>query len=557
MLSQVKIDVSNCIEAKPNIAILFDPNSVNPEVECEFGWGVRTAVAYYSNESLQGYKLFDNIENVVVVAQIIKEIGFEYWRCQYLIRDIKETNDLFEHNPQHFIRFLLFIKQYFKTESFVVSKSLWLEFQKETKLWTDNSLNIPVVTIAMIDNCQIDHMKFFLTSHFSQILHLYAHFKNNTLWTISDWQTPPEDTNIVYPQHIGEPFYLQGIENCNGDEYLATEQMDIKIKGFKEFWTNGFIEVKCFFNREMDMALRSNGYYLKEQRHLLSDEMKALAFLPTINFHIKKECNMKCRHCFAEFKECQEVDFDRAKQIVEQIAQIKSFKKINFSGGEPTLFKGIEGLMEYAKSKGLKTSIVTNGSVLFKNKELRSKIAHATDILALSIDSFDSEINKKIGRVYRNKCLSFDDIQNTIVSIRKENPEIKIKINTVVTKTNCNENLYDYIAQINPVRWKIMRMMPIEGEYDNRESQSLTPTDAEFQEFINKNKPTTGIETIIEDTNAMKGSYIMIAPDGRFFSNTEGKHKYSVKPIYEADISTLLNSLPMSRQAFYDRKGEY
>lgn len=557
MLSQVTIDVSNCIVAKPNITSLFDHTKENPEIGCEFGWGVRTVVAYYLDESLYRYELLDDRGGIIVVAQIIQENGFEYWRCQYVKREIECTDDNFEHRPQIFIRFLLFIKQYLKNETFVVSEKMWSEYQNETKLLTDNSLNIPIVSIAMIDNCQkIDHIKFFLTSH-SPRLHIYANFKNNTIWTISDWQTP-KDTNIVYPQNIWEPFYLQGIEGCNGKEYVATEQMDIKIKGFKEFWSNGFKEVKCFFNREMDIALRSSGYYLEEQRLLLSSEIKALAFLPTINFHIKKECNMKCRHCFAEFKECQEVDFDRAKQIVEQIAKIKSFKKINFSGGEPTLFKGIEELMEYAKSKGLKTSIVTNGSVIFKNKDLRSKIAHTTDILALSIDSFDSEINKKIGRVYGNKCLSFDDFQKNIVSIRKENPEIKIKINTVVTKTNCNENLYDYIAKINPVRWKIMRMMPIKGEYDSRESQSLPPTDAEFQEFLNKNnKPTTGIETIIEDTNAMKGSYIMIAPDGRFFCNTEGKHKYSDKPIYQADISTLLNNLPMSRQAFYDRKGEY
>ena len=557
MLSQVTIDVSNCIVAKPNITSLFDHTKENPEIGCEFGWGVRTVVAYYSDESLYRYELLNDRGGIIIVAQIIQENGFEYWRCQYVKRDIECTDDNFEHRPQIFIRFLLFIKQYLKNETFVVSEKMWSEYQNETKLLTDNSLNIPIVSIAMIDNCQkIDHIKFFLTSH-SPRLHIYANFKNNTIWTISDWQTP-KDTNIVYPQNIWEPFYLQGIEGCNGKEYVATEQMDIKIKGFKEFWSNGFKEVKCFFNREMDIALRSSGYYLEEQRLLLSSEIKALAFLPTINFHIKKECNMKCRHCFAEFKECQEVDFDRAKQIVEQIAKIKSFKKINFSGGEPTLFKGIEELMEYAKSKGLKTSIVTNGSVIFKNKDLRSKIAHTTDILALSIDSFDSEINKKIGRVYGNKCLSFDDFQKNIVSIRKENPEIKIKINTVVTKTNCNENLYDYIAKINPVRWKIMRMMPIKGEYDSRESQSLPPTDAEFQEFLNKNnKPTTGIETIIEDTNAMKGSYIMIAPDGRFFCNTEGKHKYSDKPIYQADISTLLNNLPMSRQAFYDRKGEY
>ncbi len=557
MLSQVTIDVSNCIVAKPNITSLFDHTKENPEIGCEFGWGVRTVVAYYSDESLYRYELLDDRGGIIVVAQIIQENGFEYWRCQYVKRDIECTDDNFEHRPQIFIRFLLFIKQYLKNETFVVSEKMWSEYQNETKLLTDNSLNIPIVSIAMIDNCQkIDHIKFFLTSH-SPRLHIYANFKNNIIWTISDWQTP-KDTNIVYPQNIWEPFYLQGIEGCNGKEYVATEQMDIKIKGFKEFWSNGFKEVKCFFNREMDIALRSSGYYLEEQRLLLSSEIKALAFLPTINFHIKKECNMKCRHCFAEFKECQEVDLDIAKQIVEQIAKIKSFKKINFSGGEPTLFKGIVELMEYAKSKGLKTSIVTNGSVLFKYKELRSRIAHTTDILALSIDSFDSEINKKIGRVYGNKYLSFDDIQNIIASVREINPKIQIKINTVVTKTNCNENLYDYVAQIKPVRWKIMRMMPIEGEHDNRESQNLIPTDQEFQEFLNKNnKPTIGIETIIEDTNAMKGSYIMIAPDGRFFSNTEGKHKYSDKPIYQADISTLLNNLPMSRQAFYDRKGEY
>lgn len=554
MQSQVKIELSNCIEHKPNIESLFTPNSINPEVECSFGWGVRTAIIEYSNESLAGYKLLNNNGVVIVVAKIIKENGFEFWRCQYSIRDTKYTNDNFEHIPQNFIRFLLFVKPLFKSEQFVVSNDLWAEFQKETICENDNVLNIPIVAIAMIDNCLIDHIKFFLTSHLSQRLHLYAHFKNNTLLNISDWQTPV-NTNIVYPQQINEVFCIQNIEGHNGEKFRATEQMDIKISGFKEFWPNGFEKVKCFFNRKMDIEFRSNGYYLKEQRNLLSDEMKALAFLPTINFHIKKECNMKCRHCFAEFKECQEVDFDKAKQIIEQIAKIKSFKKINFSGGEPTLFKGIEELLKYAKSRGLKTSIVTNGSILLKNKELRSKIAHATDMLALSIDSFDGKINNKIGRTYGNQCLSFDDIQNTIASIREENPNIKIKINTVVTKINCDENLCDYVAKINPIRWKIMRMMEIEGEYDDRESQNIIPTDEDFQKFISNNKTSVGI--VIEDTNAMKGSYIMIAPDGRFFCNTEGKHKYIGKPIYETDISTLLSNLPMSRQSFYDRLGDY
>ena len=287
MLSQVTIDVSNCIVAKPNITSLFDHTKENPEIGCEFGWGVRTVVAYYSDESLYRYELLNDRGGIIVVAQIIQENGFEYWRCQYVKRDIECTDDNFEHRPQIFIRFLLFIKQYLKNETFVVSEKMWSEYQNETKLLTDNSLNIPIVSIAMIDNCQkIDHIKFFLTSH-SPRLHIYANFKNNTIWTISDWQTP-KDTNIVYPQNIWEPFYLQGIEGCNGKEYVATEQMDIKIKGFKEFWSNGFKEVKCFFNREMDIALRSSGYYLEEQRLLLSSEIKALAFLPTINFQDRK-----------------------------------------------------------------------------------------------------------------------------------------------------------------------------------------------------------------------------------------------------------------------------
>ena len=65
--------------------------------------------------------------------------------------------------------------------------------------------------------------------------------------------------------------------------------------------------------------------------------------IPSVNFHLWKPCNMKCRFCFATFQDIGQEALPKGHlpredslAVVEALATA-GFNKINFAGGEPTL----------------------------------------------------------------------------------------------------------------------------------------------------------------------------------------------------------------------------
>ena len=65
--------------------------------------------------------------------------------------------------------------------------------------------------------------------------------------------------------------------------------------------------------------------------------------ISSVNFHLWKPCNMKCRFCFATFQDVGQDDLPKGHMprkeclaVVEALAKA-GFDKINFAGGEPTL----------------------------------------------------------------------------------------------------------------------------------------------------------------------------------------------------------------------------
>ena len=83
--------------------------------------------------------------------------------------------------------------------------------------------------------------------------------------------------------------------------------------------------------------------------------------ITTVNFHLIKACNYKCKFCYATFNDIDIVSNIQQKDaeiIITKLADSNLFKKINFAGGEPTLIKYIIPLIEHAKNMGFETSIV-------------------------------------------------------------------------------------------------------------------------------------------------------------------------------------------------------
>jgi radical S-adenosyl methionine domain-containing protein 2 len=270
-------------------------------------------------------------------------------------------------------------------------------------------------------------------------------------------------------------------------------------------------------------------------------------FFETASFHIVKPCNMRCKFCYATFEDMK---------VTKQLSKYDAFKildklkeaglqKITFAGGEPLLYKWIYEVIAYSKSIGLTTSIITNGSLL--TAELLEKFQGQLDWIGISVDSINEAINKSIGRSNKKEI----DYLNLCLNIK--NVGFKLKINTVVNSFNWQDNLNEFINIVEPSRWKVFQALRVEGQND-KQFDEIKVSKEQFESFISNHKHQKSI--VVEDNEAMTGSYLLIDPQGRLFENSKGKHTYS-KPLQDNDIDICLSEINLDREMFVKRGGIY
>lgn len=277
--------------------------------------------------------------------------------------------------------------------------------------------------------------------------------------------------------------------------------------------------------------------------------------ISTINFHLIKACNFKCKFCYATFTDIQTKGLNKDKQLnlIEMLAESKKFNKINFAGGEPTLVPHIQELIIHAKKLGFITSIVTNGSRI--NREWIKTIAPYLDILGLSIDSVNDDTNLASGRSEKQEVVKIKKLKE--IAKACSDFGVNLKINTVVSRFNHEETLTEYINKLNPFRWKILQVTRVEGQNDSQFEKVKISKD-EFENFCIRNLENlnSNIKVIIEDNELIYGSYLMIDQLGRFYDNSNKKHHYSVN-ILEVGVENALKQIWVDELKFEKREGKY
>ena len=281
--------------------------------------------------------------------------------------------------------------------------------------------------------------------------------------------------------------------------------------------------------------------------------------IPSVNFHLWEPCNMRCKFCFATFQDVKQtllpkghLSKEQAIEVVLHLADI-GFEKITFAGGEPTLCPWLSELIVTAKDAGMTTMIVTNGSKL--SDEFLTANKEKLDWIAVSIDSLNPETNISTGRAISGKTPLKLDYYTLLVD-RIKQFGYGLKINTVVTSKNFNENMTEFIRYARPKRWKLFEVLPIAGQNDAFIDQFKITTE-QFQVFLNNHRDLEGITSIIPESNTqMRGSYAMVDPAGRFYDNTTGKHNYS-RPILEIGSRLAIQQVNYDFSKFVNRGGIY
>ncbi|MBI5124186.1 MAG: radical SAM protein [Candidatus Omnitrophica bacterium] len=111
---------------------------------------------------------------------------------------------------------------------------------------------------------------------------------------------------------------------------------------------------------------------------------------PIVVWNTTKSCNLSCVHCYFDAhakKDKDELTTEEAKAMVDDLAAFGA-PVLLFSGGEPFMRPDLFELGAYALSKGLRTVISTNGTLIAKDTAKRIKDA-GFSYVGISLDGLE------------------------------------------------------------------------------------------------------------------------------------------------------------------------
>lgn len=271
----------------------------------------------------------------------------------------------------------------------------------------------------------------------------------------------------------------------------------------------------------------------------------------SVNIALTNKCNYRCRFCYGHLRGFKRHFIYDGVLRIPKLLNESGCEKLTIEGGEPFLSPYLAPLLYEAKKVGLATCVVTNGSYI--SREQLEVLSPYIDWIGISIDSQHDEVEEWLGRGGNGHT----EMVKTVAKWCHEFG-IRLKVNTVVTSVNYQENLTDLIIELGPDRWKAFQVLRIKGENDI-DFDELEIIDDQFQEFVDLNSGIgeSGIHFVPEFNHDMDGSYIMILPDGHFFNKIGESYVLGENSIFEIGVERGLEQVDWKEDRFLARGGVY
>jgi radical SAM protein with 4Fe4S-binding SPASM domain len=156
--------------------------------------------------------------------------------------------------------------------------------------------------------------------------------------------------------------------------------------------------------------------------------------LPKLDLNVTNRCNFRCVHCAFDSgcTKLGEFSLGKIKEILSDTKELGG-ERIDITGGEPLVRKDIFEIVSIAKSLNYKVELVTNGSLLTKEKlSVFKKLG--LDSIAVALDGSNYESYSRIRKVGRK---TYEQVlKNIKEAVRQGFP---VKINTLVVSSTLND----------------------------------------------------------------------------------------------------------------------
>ena len=166
---------------------------------------------------------------------------------------------------------------------------------------------------------------------------------------------------------------------------------------------------------------------------------------PVVVWNLGRRCNLKCVHCYAQSKDIEytnELTTQQGKELIDDLAEFGA-PVILFSGGEPTMRKDLPELALYARSKGMRAVISTNGTLIDK------KMARVLKDIGLSYVGVSLDGMKETNDKFRGMKGAFDAALNGMRNVLAEG--VKVGLRFTINKQNVKDipAIFDLLEKEN------------------------------------------------------------------------------------------------------------
>jgi len=139
-------------------------------------------------------------------------------------------------------------------------------------------------------------------------------------------------------------------------------------------------------------------------------------------------CNNNCMHCYVGKREKKEMKVEDWLKVIDKLHEI-GVPHIVFTGGEPTLYAGLEKLIARAERHGIVTGLNTNGRKLANKDYLESLVDAGLDHVQITVESANKEVH--------NKMVQADAFEETIQGLKNAlDTNLYVLTNTTITRLN-------------------------------------------------------------------------------------------------------------------------
>ncbi len=207
--------------------------------------------------------------------------------------------------------------------------------------------------------------------------------------------------------------YVKNIKKTKSFYYLSKNKEFKKYseKHLETFLSDEFLNYRKLWNEQPNNIIQNPIKYFD----------KKAKFNPLcVDLEVASICDLACPHCFREYVATPDkiINIEFAKQIIDQVVDMKiPSMKFNWRG-EPLLFSKLPEVIDYAKSKGVIDTIINTNATNLDEKKSIEIIKSGLDHLIYSFDGGTKETYEKMrpGRFKENK---FENVYENIINFKK------------------------------------------------------------------------------------------------------------------------------------------